>query len=322
MRPIFTCNLIVCLVLGACLGATATLARAQDFEVRHGMEVGDVWRYSTTLDILISEAREAESVMGRLVQTIHVELEAVRDDGEGGLVVRGTFNRITSVWRRGDKQYEFSWTRPAEPDDDAEVETPDLAAEEPLAPAEAFRSAHQFLAQRPFELVVSEAGVIRNVTGLNGAALILRRAPELDASALGMFLPPRFAEQLEPLWLADGAADASKAGDTWERARRVAMGPAGALEFKTSWRVEKHRNDSLTCRGALEARAIAPEEASPAQPVVEVLRGRGEASLEWHLADGRVQSRDEKLDLATRWTLNDLELTIAQVSTRRLARLD
>ena len=60
-------------------------ATGQAIEVRPGMSVGDTWRYSASLDVLISQETEHEAEMGRVVQTAHMELEAVREgaDGEG-----------------------------------------------------------------------------------------------------------------------------------------------------------------------------------------------------------------------------------------------
>lgn len=300
----------------------ATVAAAQPFEVAPSMAVGDVWRYSASLDVLVNEQVEEESEVGRIVQSAHIALEAIREESDGALVVRGSFDRVTSVWRRGDTQYEFSWTRP---EGDVVAPPDELTAEqlETMDDGDVFRAVYEALATRPFEVRVSDTGVIESLTGFSTAIRLIALAEGLDNGALGMFLPPRLAESIAPIWTADGARDMDEIGDTWTESRGVGLGAAGSLDFTTAWTADRLRKDQrLECSGTVGAEVTTPERPSETQPTVEVLRGVGEASLTWSLADGWLLQREESLDLVTRWTLADIELAITQVSKRQLNRLD
>lgn len=303
-------------------GAIASGAMAQAIDVRPSMEVGDAWRYSVSLDVLVNERTDEESEVGRIVQSAHVALEAIRAESDGAMVVRGSFERVTSVWRRGETQFEFSWTRPQ-----GEAPTPpeDLTGEqvEEMTDAQLFRAMYESLATRPFEIRVSEDGIIESLTGFTSAVRLVALAEGLNDAALGMFLPPRFAEALAPLWSADGARGIDEIGDEWTESRGVGLGAAGSLELTTTWTADRLRQSrNLECSGVVAAAVIEPERRSETQPQVEALRGEGESSLVWSLADGRLIEREETLDLVTRWTLADIEISIAQISTRRLARLE
>ncbi len=296
-------------------------AIAQAIDVSPRLGVGDQWRYSVSLDVLVNEENEGVTEAGRIVQSAHMTLEGVRLESDGSLVVSGSFDRITSVWRRGKLQHEFTWTRPK----DEAVAPAEYTGEqiEAMTEPQIFNAIYESLATRPFELRVSSDGVIEAVAGFTGAIRLLALAEGLDNTSMGMFLPPRFGESLAPLWTADGARAIGAVGEEWTEQRGIGLGGAGALEITTNWKADRVRKDErLECSGTVSAEAIALELTAETQPTVEVRRGTGDASLVWSLADGQLLEREETLDLVSHWTLADLEMTITQLSTRRLMRLD
>lgn len=295
-------------------------AGAQAVDMQHSMRVGDTLRYAVSLNVLTLKEGADQTEMGRIAQTAHLTLHAARAEEDGSLIIEGRFDRLTTFWRRGDTQYEFTWTRPDADADAAPAAEPDNDKEEADTPASLFAAAHDALVKSPFELRVSSAGEILGVRGL--AALGVVRMGKGDPAMLGMLRPRLFAEALGPIWDAAGAGAISKVGDTWKTERRVDLAPAGAILLLTRWSADSAGDGVLAASGIPEARVEAPDHPSPSQPTMEIVRSGGSAGLEWSLTDGRLISWDESLDLGVRWTIGDLKIGLSQRSKRSLRRLD
>ncbi len=330
-RRTWNCNRIVggCDRSVAALGMVAALltmgtsfqAVAQEIDVAPRMNVGDVWRFSVALDVLVSEQAEETTEAGRIVQSAHVRLEAIRAEEDGAVVVRGDFDRMTSVWRRGNDQLEFSWSRPA---GDAPIEAPDFDDEAiaAMTDVERFSAMYASIAAQSFELRIGPSGEILGVAGLTDGLRFMTANAGLNSAALGMFVPPRFAEALGPIWTASGAAAIEGVGDEWTEQREIGLGGAGELRIIADWTANRLRQDGrLECEGDVNVSIQLPDRPSETQPTVEVLRGVGDVEMTWSTADQTLVERAENLELTTSWVIGDIRMTMIQVSSRRLARL-
>ena len=337
-------SLAVGLGLAWTLVLSPTTSQADPISVQSAMGVGDQWRCSVSTDVFVSRTAGGDDALSRTVQSAQLTLKAMRLGDDGSIVVQGRFDRLTAVWRRGETQYEFTYVRPKDENKadgaaDHPVEpnqgarngafanvdiVPPAENKEPEKPTDAdvFKSAFRVLVSRPFELVVSSEGEITDVVGLGESLRVLATAEGLDSSAFGMFLPPKFAEALEPLWSASGAGAVHQLGDSWEQSRAVDLGPAGAIELTTTWAADKLKRQTLNCSGALSITTTKPERVSASQPSVDIAQASGTSSLTWSLADQRLMEWKEDLTLSTRWRLGDIEIKLTQLSKRRLHRLD
>lgn len=296
--------------------------------VRPELRVGAEWKYAVSFDLLLSDDRDESSEIGRIVQAAHVTLRALRDEPDGSHVIEGRFDRLTSVWRRGDVQYEFSWVRPEKPEkEEAPAPLPAVQKLGPVVKQPApddgaiFEAAFTALVKRPFQIILSPDGRVASVQGFGVALKLLAKAAALDPSVMGMFFPTRFGEALEPIWRADGAGAVRKVGDTWTQRRSVEFGQAGRFEFTTDWTAKNIKRDVLDCAGVTVVKAIKPDHMSPAQPSVEIVHSDGGATFSWSLSDQTLIEREQRLSLGVRWKLGDLETALNQLSTSRLRRL-
>ncbi len=333
-RPITVA--LAAVFLGAITVSTgrAQAEDAQPIAVHAELKVGAEWKYELSFDLLISEEGESAPMVGRIVQSANITFIADRETPDGSFIIKGKFDRLTSVWRRGDTQHEFSWVR----NDEKEAEAEQVKPEPPVGLPEAalkllqgeapkvddgaiFQSVIGALARSEFAVVVAADGRVVRVRGLGAVAELLSTAEDFDETALGMFLPPRFAEAIETIWRAVGDEHIKKIGDTWSKTRPVRFGRAGGLDITTAWRVASLDDDLMSGQGEITATAVAPDSPSLTQPVLEVVRGQGQASFKWSLSGRELIEREDRLDLALRWTLADLKSELHQLSTRRLRRL-
>lgn len=313
--------------------------------VKPGIEVGRVWTYSISVDSLSKRDVEGALELGRTVQTAHVRMEATHAEEDGSVVVVGQFDRLTSMWRRGDTQFEFTWVRPEgdgkAPRQQAEDEPkPEKLAEgvhvltkldeninapQPrtkLTDAKVYQQAYESFVSKPFQIVLSHEGTIESVSGAWESVRALAEPDGLDASALGMFLPSPWADALAPIWNADGAAAIEQVGDTWTEKRETSLSSAGRIELTTTWAAKSANEQRLIGAGVVAAQFTGPAITSAAQPRVDIKRFDGSASMQWSLKEQSLISRVERMELTIAWVIGDIEAMLTQHATRRLNRID
>jgi len=281
-----------------------------------GPGVGQTARYSLSVRVIVREDSADATETAALIQTAHVTLEPIAQEDDGGLIVRGRFDRLTAVWRRGDEQLEFIWPRDDAPALGAAPEAP--IVDEALSPSEAFAAVFEATAAQPFELIVSADGQVVSVRGLTAEARA-QASGMVDPAAVGMLRPARFAAIVQPIFDAGGLPMGRLA--PWTRTRVEPMGAAGAVTIVTAWRPVEGEEGRVEAEASATITVAPRDPASDGQPVFELTRAEGEGALVWSAQAG-LQAWSETLVIGGRWSVGDIQARLSVRSERAVRRIE
>lgn len=307
-----------------CAGAAALVwaaggAWAEPVEIKASLPVGRVVpieiEYSLEADQTSPDgAAQKKSV--RQTALVRFEVEEVADDGSA--VLKGSVERLSLEWSRGEERGEFMRPRI----------TADVPADTPLNTAlEALGSA-MFAA--PIQMVVSPDGRVEAIRGLNDVLMALNDPavrgdepiPLVDASALGVFGGRQFAALSGSAFTGDGAGrEPREVGETWETTESIPAPPAGTILLDTAWTTTAIDKPLVTFTGVSTVSIAPPPGDDPTAPRGEIAQQASTVTMIWNLDAGLMDERVSVQRLVTNWSMAGMTLQQTQTSTMKLKRL-
>ncbi len=307
-----------------CAGAAALVwtaggAWAEPVEIKADLPVGRVVpieiEYSLEAE-QVSPDGEAQKKSVRQTALVRFEVEEVADDGSA--VLKGSVERLSLEWSRGEERGEF--VRPRI--------TADVPADTPLNTAlEALGSA---MLAAPIQMVVSPDGRVEAIRGLNDVLMALNDPavrgedpiPRVDASALGVFGGRQFAALSGSAFTGDGAGrEPREVGETWETTESIPAPPAGTILLETDWTTTAIDKPLATFTGVSTVSIAPPPGDDPTAPRGEVVQQASTVTMIWNLDAGLMDERVSVQRLVTNWSMAGMTLQQTQTSTMKLKRL-
>ena len=170
---------------------------------------------------------------------------------------------------------------------------------------------------------VAPSGDVKDITGLTGFIQAFAALESADARLVGPLEPRQLENLLEAIFTADGAAGTTRAiGAGWQQARSVEVPPVAVLEFTDDVKFASVTTGKavLESAGRIEVRRPAAE--APARPTLAVDGYESTVTTRWHLADGCLESRLSKMNMATRWQLGEIDLRQQQTAKQAIERIE
>ncbi len=243
-----------------------------------------------------------------------------RRGGEGGAVVRATFDRLsTRIERLGDgsEPTVWEWTRAG---GEPTTKGPEVAglAESNLA-----------LVRSTILIEVGVDGSVESLDGIDRAyealAESLREGEGPGTPVLGVFSPGAVVTFFEGFWsLSDGVeAPRPAPGESWDVRRSAPLFGGYEAEARTRYTLARIRDDVAEITGTMSFALVEPHIApDPVAPMPRILRQSGRVEVDWDTASRRVVRRlsERSLDwgatIALKEPLERRDYTTARVELK------
>ena len=140
---------------------------------------------------------------------------------------------------------------------------------------------------------------------------------------VGAFTPERFAEAIEPIFDADGGAEAPREkGASWKDSERVDLGAVGAITLTRDYSYLHYENGMANVIGSLSVRLEKPETMNDASPTVSMDGSQGAGVIQWDTEHNQLVQYGRTEQLRTTWKMGENSIQQAQKSVTRIMRKD
>jgi hypothetical protein len=307
-------------VSAACVLAMGGVSWAEPVEIKAALPQGREIALSIEYALDVKQSAEDGQQAGKSIRQealVRFVVEGVAEDGTAAL--RGSVERLSMVWQRGEERGEFARPRV----------TADVPADTPLNAAMA--ALGEAILSAPIQMAVSPIGRVEAIRGLNDVVMTLNSpavrgegaSPLVDQSALGMFGSRQFAAMVGSAFTADGAGQAARSvGDEWETTESIPAPPAGTVMLETAWRLEGVEGGRATMKGTPMMSIMPPIGDDPTAPKGEVESQEGAVTLVWSVEDGAIESRESMQRVKTRWSMAGMSLTQEQDVRMKVVRAE
>lgn len=312
-------NAISVRACAAAVAMAAGAAWAEPVEIKADLPKGRVIPIEIEYSLEAEQTAPDGAVMKKSLRQaalIRFEVEDIADDGS--VVMRGSVERISLDWTRGEETGEFVKPRI----------TADVPAETSINAA--LTALGEAMLGAPIQLVVSPDGRVEAIRGLNDVTMTLNDPavrgegpmPRLDASALGIFGSRQFAAMAGSAFTADGAGNEPRdVGETWETTESIPSPPAGTIMLETDWTTASIEAPLVTFTGVSVVSIAPPEGNDPTAPKGEIAEQSSAVTMVWNVAEGAMDERRSEQRLVTNWTMAGMSLQQVQSSSMTLRRV-
>lgn len=129
---------------------------------------------------------------------------------------------------------------------------------------------------------------------------------ELGASSISAsFLRPgSMLGLIKPVFTADGAAPAQRAGFGWESPEEIELPPIAVMNLRHAYKLGEPNNEGdVLIAGTLEGDLLVTPSDSSMSPTIELRELTGESELMWNVDHGHLRTRERSKRIVTGWTL-------------------
>jgi hypothetical protein len=273
MRPL----LVLSLTLASLLSPGVALAE-EGVTVSPKIEPGRTLAYEVGFEL------ERGLVLGagrdRLVQEAGVTLTVDSVDDEGVASVTGAFEWVVIDLDRAAFR--------------VRVDSRDIVGDSPNLAETTIREMVGMYLDSTFVLTVAPDGTIRGASGLESIENKLAETQgTLARLAAGRLTLETLAQDLEPVWHADGAAGRTLAeGESWTTSRTSPLGAGVGLELRTAWTATAVTDERVEMDGDVTAEISLPEMEQEIPVSFEVTEQEGESSGVWDREAGAMRERE------------------------------
>lgn len=292
---------------------TALVASAPAFAapttLKTGLEQGRTVQYDYTQNIAVEQ--QATTADGNLVTENHaletkaqfvVNIAKVNADGtaEGTVKIRSISARQENP--DGPRSVIFDFTKAAP------------------AGGEGIAALESAIANATISFEADAAGEVLVVRGLDAVQEAMAGAGPVPQTLRTFFDPAAMTQTLSVLFNAQGGIGDREIGENWTTSRRVAFGPAGALELNTANSLQIADVSMCAIAGATTIDLFVPREPAEGTPRVELGAADAQALTQWDTTRGGLISHVNTQNIATTWTLADRKIGQTQKSKTEMKR--
>ena len=245
----------------------------------------------------------------RLVQQAGLDLEVTGVDDAGVATVAGDLAWVVIDLDRASFR--------------VRVDTRDLQGDSPNLAETTIREMAQLYLDAELEFRVSPEGEILSVGGLEAVMSKINESKgTLARLAAGRLVPETLAQDLAPIWNADGAAGRDlSVGDGWTESRDSALGAGVSMLLETAWSVTEVTDESVSYEGPVTTSIVLPEMEQELPVTFEITEQSGASASVWSLTAGALALREASLTYTVSVAVADQSQKSSRLGTSTLRLL-